>query len=242
MTGSAGSGVGVLVIVENLPVPFDRRVWQEATALRDAGFTVSVICPKGRGYEKSRDLLDGIQIYRHGMPKEADGAWGYILEYSAALLHESRLAWWVLLRRGFTVIHACNPPDLLFLVAIPFKLLGKKFLFDHHDIAPELYEAKFGHRGFWYRWLLRVERWTFALADVSIATNESYREIAINRGRMAADRVFVVSQWARSDEAACGTTSRRATSREALPCRLCWCNWNSGGNRPLAQGRPLFGA
>jgi glycosyltransferase involved in cell wall biosynthesis len=98
----------------------------------------------------------------------------------------------VLLTRGFDVIHACNPPDLFFLVGRLFKLLGKKFVFDHHDLGPELYEAKFGRRDFLYRLMLKLERWTFRSADVSIATNESYRRIAIERGRMAPERVFVV--------------------------------------------------
>ena len=98
----------------------------------------------------------------------------------------------MLLTRGFDVIHACNPPDLIFLVGGFFKLFGKKFVFDHHDINPELYEAKFGRRDFFYRLMLALERWTFRTADVSIATNESYRRIAIERGGMPPERVFVV--------------------------------------------------
>jgi glycosyltransferase involved in cell wall biosynthesis len=136
--------------------------------------------------------LDGIHIYRHGLPIEAGGPLGYVAEYAAALFHELRLAVRVLRERGIDVIQACNPPDTIFLVAAPFKLLGKRFVFDHHDLNPELLDAKFGRRPLLRRLLLLLERCTFALADVSIATNESYRRVAIERGRMAPDRVFVV--------------------------------------------------
>ena len=183
---------GVLILVENLPTPFDRRVWQEACALRDAGYVVSIICPTGRGCERRFEEIDRIHIYRYNLPIEASGAAGYAVEYSIALIWTFALAWRVLLTRGFDVIHACNPPDLFFLIGGFFKLFGKKFLFDHHDLGPELYECKFGRRDFLYRVLLTLERWTFRTADLSIATNESYRRIAIERGRMSTERVFVV--------------------------------------------------
>ena len=193
MTASVGERQRrVLIIVENLPSPFDRRVWQEATTLRDAGYGVSIICPTGKGYEKKSETLDGIHIYRHDLPIEANGPLGYLLEYSAALFWEFVLAWRVYFKHGFDVIHACNPPDLIFLVARFFRLLGKKFLFDHHDINPELYEAKFGRRDFFYRLMILFERWTYRTAKVSIAPNESYKQIAMERGGMAEDRVFVV--------------------------------------------------
>jgi glycosyltransferase involved in cell wall biosynthesis len=182
----------ILMLVENLPSPFDRRVWQEATTLRDAGYTVSIICPTGKGYEKKFELLEGIAIWRYDLPLEGAGARGYALEYSAALLQTFALCWRVLATRGFDVIHACNPPDLFFLIGRFFRLFGKKFVFDHHDLGPELYEAKFGRRDFFYRLMLRLERWTFRGADASIATNESYRRIAIERGGMAPERVTVV--------------------------------------------------
>lgn len=197
---SAGKPRRVLVIVENLPSPFDRRVWQESTTLRDAGYEVSIICPTGKGYEKKFEIIDGIHIYRHNLPLEAEGATGYALEYSAALFWEFTLAWKVLFKRGFDVIHACNPPDLIFLVGGFFKLfLGKKFVFDHHDINPELYEAKFGRRGFFYNLMVWFERLTFKCANVSIATNESYRRIAIERGGMDPKRVFVVRSGPKLD-------------------------------------------
>jgi len=189
----------VLIIVENLPSPFDRRVWQEATTLQQNGYEVSIICPTGKGYEKKAEVIDGIHIYRHKLPLEAEGAPGYLYEYSAALFWEFFLAWKVLLTRGFDVIHACNPPDNIFIVGGFFRLLGKKFLFDHHDINPELYEAKFGRRDFFYKVMLAWERMTFRLAQVSIATNESYRKIAIERGGMDPDKVFVVRSGPKLD-------------------------------------------
>jgi glycosyltransferase involved in cell wall biosynthesis len=195
MTASPGKW-RVLIIVENLPCPFDRRVWQEALALRAAGHEVSIICPKGRGCERRYELLEGVHIYRHALPVEADSALGYGLEYALALLMEFVLALRIAAVRGFDVIHGCNPPDTIFLIARFFKLFGKRFIFDHHDINPELYEAKFGRRDIWYRLLCRLERWTFASADVSIATNESYRRIAIERGGMAPAKVFVVRSGA----------------------------------------------
>ena len=185
-------GRRVLMIVENLSVPFDRRVWQEARALRDAGALVSVICPVGKGYMSGYEELEGIHVYRHPLPLEAKAGLGYLLEYGSALFWEFTLALKVARKHGFDVIHGCNPPDLIFLIALPFKMFGKKFVFDHHDINPELFEAKFGRRGLFWSALRLAERLTFATADVSIATNASYREIAIERGRMSPEKVFIV--------------------------------------------------
>ena len=183
----------VLVIVENLPVPFDRRVWSEATTLRAAGYAVSVICPKGPNAEAWHEVIEGIDIYRHPLPVEASGALGYLLEYAAALFWESVLAWRVFLTRGFDVLHACNPPDLIFLIGGFFKyLFGRRFVFDHHDINPELYEAKFGRRDLGWKLMLLLERLTFRTADISIAPNQSYRKIATGRGGMAPEKVHVV--------------------------------------------------
>lgn len=186
------AGKRVLIIVENLPLPFDRRVWQEAKTLKAAGAEVAVICPTGKGFETRHEAIEGIEIYRHPLPLEASGALGFLLEYGAALLWETWLAWKIYFRRGIDVIQGCNPPDLIFLVALPFKLLGVRYIFDHHDINPELYEAKFGRRGFFWRLMGLFERLTFKAADVSIATNESYRRIAIERGGMDPGKVFVV--------------------------------------------------
>ena len=183
----------VLIIVQNLPVPFDRRVWQESQALVRHGYAVSVICPKGRGCQAAHEILDGVHIYRHPPPSEARGPRGYAIEYAWSLLWQFWLSWHVFWARGFDAIQACNPPDNIFLIAGLFKpLCGTRFVFDHHDLCPELYEAKFHRRGPGHRLLLLLERLTFRLADVSIATNSSYRQIAVSRGKMPPERVFVV--------------------------------------------------
>ena len=192
MKASVGKMRRILIIVENLPVPFDRRVWQEAKTLKNAGYQVSIICPRTEGYMASYECLEGIHIYRHSLPLEAKGAIGYLLEYSAALFWQFVLAWKILLKHGFDVIHACNPPDIIFLVCLQFKLLGRKFVFDHHDINPELYLAKFEKKDIFYKILLILERLTFWAADISVATNESYKQIATQRGRMNSEKVFVV--------------------------------------------------
>jgi glycosyltransferase involved in cell wall biosynthesis len=185
-------GRHVLIVVENLPLPFDRRVWQEARTLKAAGAHVSIICPTGKGHEARFEEIEGIDIHRHPLPLEASGALGFLAEYGAALFWETVLAWKIHLGRRIDVIQGCNPPDLIFLVALPFKALGVRYIFDHHDINPELYEAKFGRRGFFWRLMVLFEKLTFRAADVSIATNESYKAIAIERGGMPADRVHVV--------------------------------------------------
>jgi glycosyltransferase involved in cell wall biosynthesis len=165
---------------------------QEATSLRDAGHTVSVICPYGGKYTASYELLDGIHIFRHPLPIEASGALGYLVEYASALFWEFWLCFNVLYQVGFDVIQACNPPDTIFLIGGFFRLFGKPFIFDHHDINPELYEAKFGKRGFFHKLLTMFERWTFATADVAIATNATFKRIAVERGGMNPDKVFIV--------------------------------------------------
>jgi len=192
VAGEPLAGKHVLIVVENLPLPFDRRVWQEARTLKAAGAAVSIICPTGKGFEKRHEVIEEIDIYRHPLPIEASGALGFLIEYGAALFWETLLAWKIFFKRRIDVIQGCNPPDLIFLVAAPFKLLGVKYIFDHHDINPELYEAKFGRRDFFWRLMGALERLTFRFADVSIATNESYKAIAIERGGMPADKVHVV--------------------------------------------------
>lgn len=184
---------GILIIVENLTVPLDRRVWQEARSLRDAGYQVSVVCPKGGTYTAPYEVLEGIHVFRHPLPYEADGALGYALEYSWALAWEFALSVKAYWKVGFDAVQACNPPDLLFVIGGFWKYLFRKsFIFDHHDINPELFEAKFGKRGKFHRLLLWLEKLTFKTADVAIATNETFKSIAVKRGGMDPDRVFVV--------------------------------------------------
>ena len=184
----------ILIILENSCAPFDTRVWKEAQALRLADYEVTILCPKWKGHaDEGYELQEGIHIYRHSMPKEFKGVFGYLVEYGCALFWELLYSWWIYLTRGFDVIQACNPPDTIFFVAIPFKLLFRvKFIFDHHDVNPELYLAKYGKKDFLYRTLLWLEKATFRLSDVVISTNSSYRNIALGRGARAPENVFVV--------------------------------------------------
>jgi glycosyltransferase involved in cell wall biosynthesis len=182
----------VLIIVENLPVPFDTRVWKEAIALHKAEHEVTILCPKGKGYTRGYELLEGIRIYRHPMPKEGNTPLGYIWEYGCALFWEFLYSWWIYFRRGFHVIQGCNPPDDIFLVALPFKLFGVKYVFDHHDVNPELYFSKYEREDFFYKAQIWLERLTFHFSDVVMSTNRSYKDIAMARGGLAQEDVFVV--------------------------------------------------
>jgi glycosyltransferase involved in cell wall biosynthesis len=182
----------ILIIVENAPVPTDPRVWKEGVALRKAGYEVTILCPKGKGCERAYEVREGIHIYRHSAPKEGNSPVGYLWEYVCALFWEFLYAWWIYIRRGFQVIQGCNPPDDIFLVALPFKLFGVKYIFDHHDVNPELYLAKFGRKDLLYKVQAHLEKLTFRFSDVVISTNESYKEIAVSRGCVPPESVFVV--------------------------------------------------
>ena len=181
-----------VIVVENLPVPLDRRVWQEAQALTRAGWAVSVICPATPDFPKRFEVIDDIAIYRHALPFEARGAPAYLVEYSAALFHQFRLLIKVHRERGFSIIQACNPPDLIFLPALPFKLMGKRFIFDQHDVAPELFIVKFGAKGALHRALMFFERMSYAMADHVITANATFKDIAVSRGGKAHSLVEVV--------------------------------------------------
>jgi len=182
----------VLIIVENLPVPFDGRVWKEALALREHGYEVTVLCPRGKGYTKLHEILEGVHIYRHPMPGEGNSPLGYLWEYGCALFWEFLFSWWIFLARGFDIIQGCNPPDNIFLVALPFKLFGVRYIFDHHDAIPELYLSKYERRDLLYKVQTRLERLTYRSSSVVIATNESYKALAISRGGLNPEDVFVV--------------------------------------------------
>ncbi len=185
-------GRSVLFIVENSSVPFDERVWQEARTLRNAGYRVSVLCPRDLG-QKGQEVLEEIEIYRHPRPPEGTGPIGYLFEYGTALFWELLYTWRVFFRSGFDVVHLSNPPDTLFVIGGLFKLLFcKKVIFDHHDICPELYEAKFGRKGLLYSVIGQLEKWSIWTADIVISTNDCYRRIAIDRGGKDPLRVFVV--------------------------------------------------
>jgi glycosyltransferase involved in cell wall biosynthesis len=188
-----GNGRRVVILVENLPVPLDRRVWLEATTLTRAGYHVSVISPVGRGWTAPYEVIEGVHIYRFPEPPEAhDGAVAYGREWGQALWNMVKLSFRVRREQGFDVLHGCNPPDLIWLIALIWRVRGVRYLFDHHDVCPELFEAKFDKRGALYAVMRLWERLTFATASVSIATNESFRSIAIKRGGMQPQDVFVV--------------------------------------------------
>lgn len=184
-----------LILVENLSVPFDRRVWQESQTLRDAGWDVHVICPQGTKRDTEPYVeLDGVKIHRYPLTAATGGPRGYVKEYGTALWHTMRLARAINKAGKVDVVHACNPPDLLYLVAKMLKRKGTRFVFDQHDLCPELYLSRFADRGedVLYNVVRRLEQATYKAADVVISTNESYREAAITRGNMDPDKVFVV--------------------------------------------------
>lgn len=182
----------VLIIVENLPVPFDSRVWKEACALKDAGFEVTVLCPRGKGYNRGREVLEGVHIYRHPMPKEGNSPFGYVWEYGWAFFWEWLYTWWIFFARGFQIIQGCNPPDNIFLVALPFRLFGVRYIFDHHDANPELYYSKYEREDRFYKVQVWLEKLTYRTSDVVMATNESYKALAVTRGHLDPRDVFVV--------------------------------------------------
>lgn len=172
-------------------MPFDRRVWQECTTLRDAGWTVDVICPRGTKRDTEPEaVIDGVRIHRYPLRAATGGPAGYLQEYGSALWHTARLA-----RRvgPVDVVHACNPPDLLFLPALWLKRQGARFVFDQHDLVPELYLSRFDRgEDLLYRGVCALERWTYRAADIVLATNESYRDVAVRRGGRRPEDVFVV--------------------------------------------------
>jgi glycosyltransferase involved in cell wall biosynthesis len=181
------------ILVEDLPVPFDRRVWSEARTLRDAGWRVTVVCPRGEGARRWHERLEGIEVFRYPLPTTAAGLVNHVMEYAVAIpatLILSLLAW---RGRRVDVVHACNPPDFLFPIGWVFRRLGSAFVFDQHDLAPEVYVAQGGRKGgAVHRFLLWCERRTYRLADVVIATNETYRRFARERGGVEDGRIFVV--------------------------------------------------
>jgi glycosyltransferase involved in cell wall biosynthesis len=185
----------VLHLSENLTLPFDRRVWMELSALKAAGLEVSAICPTGESHDAAHEVIDGIHIFRYPAPPPTRGFLSYVWEFLYCWLQTFWLTVVVLARRGFDIIHAANPPDTFWAVALPYRWFGKRYVFDHHDLCPELYLARFGadregtlpHRAL--QWL---ERCQFLTADLVVSTNESYRQVALTRGRLPADRVVVV--------------------------------------------------
>lgn len=181
-----------LFIVENNSVPQDIRVWNEAVSVKELGYEVTVICPRKSKESPSHETLEGVEIYRHFRPVEASGKLEFFVEYANAIFWELILSIMIYLRKPFQIIHSANPPDHVFLVAILFKILGAKYIFDHHDISPENYVAKFQNKGILYQILLLMEKCTFRVADIVISTNESYKKLAIKRGNFRENNIFVV--------------------------------------------------
>jgi glycosyltransferase involved in cell wall biosynthesis len=183
----------ILMLLENNPYPVDVRVRREAQALVAAGYDVTVISPRADG-QSNYEVLDGVRNYRFAPPPNGLGAWGYVHEYSHAMLATFALSLVVLLRHGFDAVHAHNPPDLYVFIAAFYKLFGKRFVFDHHDLAPEMYYARFPGKGrrLVYRVLLFLEWLSCRVADQVIVTNESYRRLALTRGGVAPERVRIV--------------------------------------------------
>ncbi len=184
----------ILIIVQNLPVPFDRRVWQEATSLRRHGFGVAVICPKKKMYTAGYERLEGVDIYRYPLLYEANkGVAGYFIEFVYCWFATLWLAIRAYVRRPFQAIHACNPPDTFFALALLFRPLAVKFVFDHHDLCPEMYVAKGRRRNSWlHRGLVALEWLTLKSAHVVIAVNQSHRTIAVQRAGIPENRIRVV--------------------------------------------------
>ncbi len=183
----------VLIVVQNLPVPFDRRVWLEATTLTRAGYRVSVICPKAKGFNASRETLEDVDIYRYSLPIDAGSKLGFVLEFAWCFIATALLSVRVaLVGRGFDVLHVCNPPETYWLLGRFWRLFGVVFLFDHHDLSPEMYEAKFGAGGAVLKALLWMERRTLKQAQVVITTNQSHKSVAIERGGKDPDDIYIV--------------------------------------------------
>jgi glycosyltransferase involved in cell wall biosynthesis len=183
----------VLMLIENLSFPMDRRMYQQALALQNNGYQVAVICPKGQNADRSPfEVVDDISVYRYDMHFEAKSGLGYLIEYSWAMLRTFLLMWRCLFKNGFDIVHVANPPDLFFAIAAPFKLMGKTFVYDQHDLCPEVYEAKFNQRDLVHTVLLWLEKLSYRMADLVISPNLSYREIALTRGNVPSEKIEVV--------------------------------------------------
>jgi glycosyltransferase involved in cell wall biosynthesis len=182
----------ILMLIENLSFPMDRRMRQEAGALRDAGYEVTVICPRGGRYDRKLfEIVEGVRVYRYPL-WQASGWIGYLVEYSWAMLCTWSLMFGIWVSRGFDYVHAANPPDLFFLLFWPYAWLGKKFIYDQHDLCPETYETKFHRQDAFYRLLLLLERWSYRMASLVIAPNQSFYDIARTRGGVPEERLAIV--------------------------------------------------
>jgi glycosyltransferase involved in cell wall biosynthesis len=191
--GESGSDPRVLIIVQNLPVPFDRRVWLESKALTAAGYDVTVISPKGEG-DSTQEVIDGITLLKYRPFAPGGGALGFVIEYAYSFLATARLVFRARRKGRFDVLQACNPPDIFWPIARWLRRRDRsRFVFDHHDLCPELYDSRFPDgKALPRRGLLALERATFRTADHVVSTNASYAEIAMRRGGKAQKNVTVV--------------------------------------------------
>jgi glycosyltransferase involved in cell wall biosynthesis len=183
----------VLMLLENMPYPQDPRVRREATALTAAGYRVSIICPSGKGQPR-RETVNGVHVYRYAPPPPANGLLGYGWEYGYSMVAAFLISLMIFVREGFDVVHAHNPPDLFVFIAAFYKLFGKRFIFDHHDLSPEMYQARFpgGGSALVSNVLVFLEKLTCRLADRVLATNESYKKVEMERGRVPEKRITIV--------------------------------------------------
>lgn len=203
----------ILFIIENRAVPHDKRVWLEALALKKGGYDVSVISRKEKNAEKSYERIDGIDVYRHSILYDATGKLSYFLEYGIALFWEIILASKVYLKKPFHVIHAGNPPDDIFLVALLFKVFGVKYVFDIHDLSPELYSSRYrGKKSGMYSLLVLFEKLSCKVADAIITTNLSYKEIVIGRHDLSPEKLFIVRNDPKTNPGVPATSSDPGTN------------------------------
>src|SRR5213082_2980968 len=181
------------MLLENLPFPQDLRVRREAYALTSAGYRVTVICPSAKG-QPSNEIVNGVAVYRYPAAPQAHGLASYLWEYAYSMSASFCLSLVVFFRGGFDVIHAHNPPDTFVFIALFYKLFGKRFVYDHHDLSPEMYAARFrgGGRPVVYRALVWLEKLSCRLADHVIVTNESYKKVALDRGGVPETRITIV--------------------------------------------------
>ena len=220
MTTPATPRPRVLILVQNLSVPMDRRVWQESRSLTAAGFDVSVICPAGPG-DRHEEVLEGVEIHRYRPPAPHKGVAGYLVEFVYCWLVTGWLAVRCYRRHRFDVIQACNPPDTFWALALLFRPLGVRFVYDQHDLCPEVFTARFGaRRPALHRGLLLLERASYATADAVISTNDSYRRTALQRGRLAPEDVVVVRSG--PDPAQMRRVEPRAELRQDARHLLVW--------------------
>lgn len=189
----ASAGRRVLMLLENQPFPQDGRVRRESFALAEAGYEVTVLCPR-EGNQARRETVNGVRVIRYPHPPVGNGLPGYLMEYGYSTAACFVLSLWVAMRGGFDVVHSHNPPDTMFVIGAFFKLFGKRYVFDHHDLSPEMYHARFGERGHQlvFRALVLLERLSCAVADEVIATNESYREMELRRDKVEPGRITIV--------------------------------------------------